>query len=1151
MTPTFVTRLTDALISLFDPIVSALESPAASGLLLADMGYKLPSPGAFLSDFEPLAHNLITIVSSADDALRGDSEPDYIALFTSLVDAGREVDQAIGSVGPKLQAALPAAFVSATNIIERFPRQLTDYLLIRMLDRNFPQLRASLALCGILVEQEVSETPTSFNVPYTERRIRWEQVGHYVDRAVPLIAEHYGWNTAAFDYDLVRSNLCRLATQFGAFATLDTPDPGRLAALHHGTDVVPDSDDQSLWTLKVPLLPEVDCPAGIEVYPILSAPGGPFAGLGLILVFDPANGLSFPISERLSLEIAYPETTRLAAGVIALPGQALEQVTIDPGATADSLAAFLPELRYADADEKILLFDTSFGAKLEMSSISVRGGLHPGFSGLYAEAVLKGCALTISSEHADGFLKAILPSDPLTLAFDLTAGFSTKNGLYFAGGAGLSVRIPTVASVGPVSLLATTIGLRSSDNKLALTLGADIRGELGPLTIVIQEVGAKFALALPQDGNAKPKLDDLSIRFKPPSGLAIVVDAGAIKGGGAIFYEPEEGMYGGAFELSFAAISLKAIVVLRTKVDGAPFALLAMVYARFPGGLELGLRFTLNAVGGMIGINHRFDYQALVEAVPSGALDDILFPENPVADSRRIIASLTAICPVEPKAYTLAIMAELGWGSDYICALRLGVVLPLNDMRHIYLIGQVRIQCFQDLPEAIRLQLICDALGDIGFDPFSVRIDGRLRDSRFGPIGIEGQIIFEVKTGPDPRFLIAAGGFHPNFKAIPPGIPANIDRLAVTYAVGAFKAWLKGYFALAAGTVQFGAEIGCRYKAGSISFQGDLGIDALIHLEPFTFEAEARFNVAVEYRSHELFGVHIKANFWGPDRWRVKGHGSFSILFWDVGIDFDESWGDDVASAAQPIILLEKARADLENDSYWMFETAAAGVAAGALQFAAQDNASPAVHPLATLAYKQRRFPFGMELDHIGSAPIEGARSVPVPSFTNDEDGSPIAGAPALDPFAIGEYVDLPDEERLTRPSFEPLPAGASAGIQGYRLPDGEVVEADVDYEQIFLPRKSKFNQGLGLEDLHSDLIRSLLGDEAAGRSRARVRNRMARPRPPVRSEPAKWTIADEETLEAAPIESKDWKDQSPTALEQDKTKRGRTLILESFELAA
>ena len=278
---------------------------------------------------------------------------------------------------------------------------------------------------------------------------------------------------------------------------------------------------------------------------------------------------------------------------------------------------------------------------------------------------------------------------------------------------------------------------------------------------------------------------------------------------------------------------------------------------------------------------------------------------------------------------------------------------------------------------------------------------------------------------------------------------------------------------------------------------------------------------------------------------KVMGRSRF--LFWDVGIDFDESWGDDVAPAAEPIILLRKAEEDLQNDTYWQFEAPEA--AAAAVQFASGEANGAAVHPLAVLSYRQRRFPFSLDLDRIGSAPIEGGRSVPVPGFF-DAKGDAIPGGPALDPFAIGEYVDLPDDARLTRPSFEPLPSGASAGIGGYRLPEGPAVQADLDYEQIFLPRRTRFDKGLDLEDLQVGLIRNLLSREAAGTSAARAQGKLARPREPVRSEAPKWAATDPLNLQPAAAEVPAWAERSPAAIADRSGKAGLVLV-EAFELAA
>ena len=41
-------------------------------------------------------------------------------------------------------------------------------------------------------------------------------------------------------------------------------------------------------------------------------------------------------------------------------------------------------------------------------------------------------------------------------------------------------------------------------------------------------------------------------------------------------------------------------------------------------------------------------------------------------------------------------------------------------------------------------------------------------------------------------------------------------------------------------------------------------------------------SVGVKFRGHELMGVSVRLTLWGPRRWRAKGRGQFTILFWDV-----------------------------------------------------------------------------------------------------------------------------------------------------------------------------------------------------------------------------------------------------------------------------
>jgi hypothetical protein len=677
---------------------------------------------------------------------------------------------------------------------------------------------------------------------------------------------------------------------------------------------------------------------------------------------------------------------------------------------------------------------------------------------------------------------------------------SVKEGLAFSGGAGLKARLLSNVGISAFRLDYLDAELGFKDKAYKLGLAAAGRCKLGPFSASLERFGFDYEVEPGHRGRIHPV---------PPRGIGLRIDGGALKGGGFLLLDYERGEFAGALELNALGFSLKALVIVTTKAPGVDFALLALVYMRWPGGLELGLRFTLNAVGGMIGINHRFDRERLIEALPSGALDDILFPADPVGDAPRIIASLRNICPIEKGAWTLGLMAELGWGSDYICSLKVGIIIPLDSFNRIDVLASISVICFKHLPRLTRMQLIVDSAGYIIFKPFSLGFDAMLRDSSIGPIKIHGQFVMRLETAGGTRFLISAGGFHPEFKEIPQGVPARIDRLGASYDVAVFKVEAKAYFALAAGTVQFGAELSVRYKLGPLAFRGMFGVDALIHLDPFEFEAAAAASVALEFKGHELFGVHIRMTVWGPDRWRLKGRGEFSILFWDESFDFDKSWGDDVSTNTQALKLSSHVKEDLQNPANWSLEVPSGSAGWVTLTAAAQSDGSSGTlaHPLSSLVYRQRRIPFETDLDHVGSAPIEGDKRFAAPVITATGVSAAFASAPVLDPFMIGEYVAMSDEERLTRPGFETLTAGVRAGSDDYQL--GPSVDRALDFELIYIPERiKKYHHPLEL----GTRLGSVLSREAAGRSAARLPARMAKAAPSVTLSRPQWAAIDPNT---------------------------------------
>jgi hypothetical protein len=271
MTPASVAQLIDDLIALFDPVVQAVEDVDNAEALLKDMGYHAPISTAFLNDFSSALGALLEVADQADALLRDDGEPDYLALFGSLITAIQDIVKLIRDIGGTLQTNFPADFLAATNMVEQFPRQLADYLMVRMIERQYPVLHSALLVLGIIKQDDITTSATPFNKPYMQRVIRWEKLGDYFDHPLPSIQEAYGWNTDNFDYDGLIRNVHRFGRTIRLFSSPGNPVPATLQALNGGTDVITDDNAGALNILRFPLLPVLNASIGAEIYPVLNA----------------------------------------------------------------------------------------------------------------------------------------------------------------------------------------------------------------------------------------------------------------------------------------------------------------------------------------------------------------------------------------------------------------------------------------------------------------------------------------------------------------------------------------------------------------------------------------------------------------------------------------------------------------------------------------------------------------------------------------------------------------------------------------------------------------------------------------------------------------------------------------------------------------
>jgi hypothetical protein len=721
-----------------------------------------------------------------------------------------------------------------------------------------------------------------------------------------------------------------------------------------------------------------------------------------------------------------------------------------------------PAIRIGDPDgTRIDIERLVLGVELSPDRAAIRAGMEK-------------AALIIDLAEGDGLLGS-LPGGEIRVDFGLVMTADTDGGLRIEGGTQARAVLPvgsSLSGVFTVHHLEVALGPSRAGRDLSLEISGAFSLRLGPFTATVDRIGMQVDIGF-EEGNLG--VLDAGLGFKPPSGLGLALDVGAVKGGGYLFFDPARGEYAGALELTFGPVSVKAIGLLSTKVPlpdgGRGWALLLLLYFEFPP-IQLGFGFTLVGVGGVIGMHHGVSVEALTTGMRDGALDDILFPKDPVVDAPRIINRLRATFPVTVRTVTFGPMLKLGWGTPAIVTVSIGFIVQLDNVlppgdapvqfNRFVLVGQVRVQMLPaETGAPPLLKLLVDVLGFYDSETARLGFAARLRDSKVAEITLSGMMVVQADFGADPSFVLAAGGFHPRFADIPGGTPAPIDRLAVGFAIGPVKVTIEGYFAVAAATVQAGARLRAQAKFGPLSIDGWLGFDAIFYFEPrFRFEVDVHAGVAIKFKGHSLASVDLKGTFSGPGLWRITGSVSFEILFWDVSKSFDESIGSAPTTPQFTVDVAALVRKAVGDRSNWTAQLPSSGrsmVTVGSIS--GVDGLL--AHPLGKLQMTQRVAPLGLDLEKFGEARVGGQRRFDIEEV---RIGSQVVAAPThvTQPFTRAHFVEMSDEDRLTYPSFEPFSAGVAVGSDRFTVPSDQP-RGDLDYETHYL-RKDERSRRYNLE---------------------------------------------------------------------------------------
>lgn len=925
---------------------------------------------------------------------------------------------------------------------------------------------------------------------------------------------------------------------------------------HYGWDPAPDSPT-----------PESDLVSMRAWTLLLSLPSAPGTRLSITILSVPRThrgpGLFLSFGGSLSADTVVDGTRyRITTG-----GSGAFDLFIPLGQEAMPLTAggdpeaFI-RIEAIRSDPAVPAFRIGEAERTRLDVGAIKLGLEVSGSGGGVAFSFEEAALVINLGDSDGFLKNLSDKE-LALRFAFGIVVDSENGIHLAGGSKAAVTLPaasTVIGIFTIHHIDLRLGAGKEPDDFKLELSAALGLKLGPFRASVDRIGLQVEGGF-REGNLG--IMQLEAGFRFPNGIGLLLDTKHIKGGGYLFIDRERREYAGVLEVKLGPVNVKAFGLLQTRTEEREdWSLLIFLFGQFnPIPLVLGINFS--GAGGMIGVRRGVDVAKLQAGARLGALDDILFPKNPIADAPRLINQLRTIFPHTPGALTIGPFLELGFLDPQVIILRVGVIFQMDqvdpgadsrDLTRVIILGQLRAESPPKRDKPV-VRIICDILGVIDLQAKSVFFSARLRDSKVATFTLTGMVVLRKDYGDKPLFLLAVGGFHPDFKDIPPELPSPIDRLGIqAIKIKGFKLEVSGYFALTPNTTQFGVSGKLKGSIKAASVEVSLTIDALIYDEPYThFVVTAKLVAQIKIKGQTLFGVKADARIEGPGYWRASGKFVIEILWWEIPLPFDVDCGEKPALVPANVNLGEMVQAALSREAAW---EALIPPGEEALVTLASNAGAPGTfaHPLAGLSVAQNVVPLGMTIERFGAARVVGANRFEVTAL---RVGPVLIPDPprVRRPFGRAQYFDVTDEQRLSLPSFEPFDAGVTAAGADFTF--GPSVAASLKYETAYLAMEPEAPRGrISRAELFATALPvSALGWQsrggAAARSPLRERARAAAGealRLGVSEAPLVAVRSD--TLEPADLVLEGQAAVSTTAAAQTAALSGAGLmILEAFEL--
>lgn len=941
-------------------------------------------------------------------------------------------------------------------------------LLAGYFEKRQPVLYGILHFSGVISYEKAAPAGTN-RIPYIKTVLDFGKLGGLFTAPFDQFKENYKWNTPGHDFDHLKllRTLERILLAFRLPAMVNLPRETAASRLLDINQIGP----QDIRELYLPLVDGISpgenayWKIGLLMLPIPEPlkSSGRIKGLALIPL----------LQGQLEENIYFSKETYLRlTGAFDIDADVLLKTY--PGKT--ELDASLPDTELnasmeliGDPERPWLLLGASDASRLELGGFKVMFGVkgtpaNPEVlfsigTGSMETNQNPRLSFVFKPDGADSFITKMLGEEGFRIDFQSNLIWSSKNGLAFEGQAGFEVELPIHVSFGPIEITTLNLALRGGNTGSAPNARADfgigVKGDIGPLSFVVENIGTSLQLEPIGPSASKGLLGshDLSFGFKPPNGIGLSINAGAVMGGGYLFFDVEKEEYAGALELTIAGfISAKAIGLITTKMpDGSEgFSMLIMITAEFFPPFQLGYGFTLNAVGGLLGLNRTVLLDPLREGVRTGSVNNIMFPTDVLTNASRIISDLKSIFPAYEGKFLIGPMAKIGWGTPTLISLSFGLIIEIPG--NIAILGVLKLILPDEKVPIVKIQVAF--VGTIDFGKKMLTFDASLYESSIlQTLTLEGDMAVRVAWGDQPNFLLTVGGFHPSFTPPPLALP-TLRRLAVNILnTSIARIRVECYQAVTSNTVQFGARAEIFFDLKACSIDGHIGFDALFQFNPFYFIIELSAGFKLRAVGISLMTVRVKMSLEGPTPWHAKGTGKVSLLFFDISANFDKTWGQRKTTTLPQIAILPLFLEQLQKKEQWNAVLSTGKNLSVSLRKLDEATENLLVlHPAGSLVLQQKLLPLNVNIDKIGNQKTSDVKQLNIASASSN--GTALTIKEVKESFARAQYQNLSDAEKLSKPSFEKMQGGVEIAMTDNTIQNGRMVRKKIGYELTILDKE-------------------------------------------------------------------------------------------------